>query len=157
MNIENLMDKFGASPLLVVLTQDQLQKFFDAGDEVEFKDGEVIVAKNSPGDALFLIMSGKVRISLGEEHDSDIATLSDEQTLHQQYEGDFFGEMALVDFELRSASVIAVGEVKLFRISRQSLFEIFRDDVDMQVVLLSNIARILARRLRRTNEIISKG
>ncbi|MBL4889963.1 MAG: cyclic nucleotide-binding domain-containing protein [Candidatus Lindowbacteria bacterium] len=150
-----LMAQFETSPLLVGLTEDQLETFFAVGEEIKFGDGDQIIQKGSPGDALYLIVGGRVRIALADGVEVE-TTLSSEDTLQEQYAGDFFGEMSIVDFEMRSADVYAVGETRVYRMPREKLFEMFAKDIDVQVVLLSNIARILARRLRTTNQHLKK-
>lgn len=145
------MEIFGSlqeSPLLVALTDDQIRKVQEGSAVETHADDAVIVRRDSPGDALYLILKGRVLIESAP--DMPITTLSGEKTMHEQYEGDFFGEMAILDHEPRSADVRAVGEAIVLKVSRDRLYELFATDTDLQVVLLTNVARILSRRLRRT-------
>jgi cAMP-dependent protein kinase regulator len=140
------MQPIEESPLLVALTASQVSRFVAAGQEVRHVDGEVIVREGTPGDAFYLILSGRVRISVGGG--GALTVLSGDGTLHAQYEGDFFGEMSILDHEMRSATVTAEGEVLLFRVGKEELFGLFGEDPDFQIVFLMNLSRILSRRLR---------
>lgn len=79
-------------------------------------DGEVIIRQDTPGDSLFLIARGVVRVSHKTNGISkDIATL---------IAGDFFGEMALLNNEQRTATVRAVTPCSLYELRRKDLKEI---------------------------------
>lgn len=135
------------SPLLVALTGEQIDRLLAVGRVESYRAGTDIIREGDPGDALYLILSGRVRISARNR--SDVAVLSGDATLQSQYEGDFFGEMSILDHEARSATVTSEGEVTVFRIGKEELFDLFASDVDFQVVLLTNVGRILSRRLRK--------
>lgn len=143
-------ERVADSPLLVALTPSQLAHFLAAGETRTYGRGEEIIAEGESGDALFVILRGSVSIHLPGQN--AMTTLSGDDTMDAQYEGDFFGEMSVLDHEPRSASVIAASDVvELFRISKERVFAIFATDMDFQVVFLLNMARILSRRLRLSN------
>jgi hypothetical protein len=106
---------------------------------MDFEPSASIVMEGEDGDALFIIMSGRVRVSRGEA------------TITHLGSGQHFGEMALVDKAPRSASVTAEGEAKLLRIRRQDFFDIVRKDHDVAVKLLWSFLSVLAERLRNTS------
>ncbi len=104
----------------------------------DFKAGEVIFNQGDPASELFVIKSGKVEIRLGNRR---LAALSDH---------DIFGEMALIDAAPRSATAVAVTDVKLVPVSeKQFLFMVGRTPH-----FALNVMRALARRLRATNSAI---
>jgi len=90
-------------------------------------------------------------VSINSREGKELTFLSSDTSLQAQYEGDFFGELSILDLENRSADVKAVNNLVLFKISREDLYSIFASDVDFQVVFLMNLSRILSRRLRRSN------
>lgn len=64
-----------------------------------FRKSQVIFEENTPGDTMYILRQGKVKILLGSRGGVEVGTL--------EVPGDFFGEMALIDGSLRSATTIA--------------------------------------------------
>lgn len=82
------------------------------------KTGEQIVKEGAPGDSMFIISTGEVRATVERGGQQlPVATLRD---------GDFFGEMAVLTGEPRSATVTAVKNTELLELSRENLREICR-------------------------------
>lgn len=107
------------------------------------KDG-IVLNQEDPGDALFIIKEGKVKVVLfGEE--------GKEFILSTLKGGDFFGEMSLLDGEPRSASVVAIKETTLLILERDDFLDFVRNSPDIAL----NILAELSRRLRRTDEKIA--
>jgi len=103
-----------------------------------FRRGEVIFHVGDPGDALFIIMSGEVKISLPSE-DGDEAILT---RLHQ---GDVFGELALLDGAPRSATATALGPVETVVLPRDRFRELIADEPAVRDALLASLAAELRR------------
>src|SRR5512141_1841859 len=79
----------------------------------DFAAGSVIVSQEEPGDALFVLVRGKVKVVLyGESGREVILSMF-------KAPGDFFGEMSLLDDEPRSATVIAAERSRLLVLSRR--------------------------------------
>jgi len=80
------------------------------------KVGEVIVREGDPGDSMFIVSTGEVRATiLRDGRQVPVATMKD---------GDFFGEMAVLTGEPRTATVTAVKSTELLELSREHLSEI---------------------------------
>lgn len=137
------------SPLTVALNEEQILLLLKSGKIENYKTGDVIIKEGEPGDSLYIILEGNVVIS--SPPDDELAKLSEADTLSAQYEGDFFGEMSIIDLEPRSATVNALKNVKVLKIKREKLGNIFSNDKDLQMILLINMTRTLSRRLRSTN------
>lgn len=146
---EKIREKLKESTALIGLTSDQLEAIARAGRLETFDDLQQIIHRDAPDKALYIILDGRVLVE--GENDLTLTTLSSEMTLQEQYEGDFFGEMAIVDHEPRSANVFSVGPTTTFVIEKEDLHHLFADDTALQVVILTNLARILSRRIRRGN------
>lgn len=115
-----------------------------SGEELYNRD-EVIFREGSKGEKLYIILDGKVRIS------KNIPGVG-EEALAILEKGDFFGEMALVDNEPRSADAKAhVNGTTVLTISRSVLNEILSVDVESAYQFLSILCRILTQRLREIN------
>jgi SulP family sulfate permease len=108
------------------------------------KAGEKIFARGETGDELFLIRRGAVRILLPLEgrEAHHLATFA---------RGDFFGEMAFLDREPRSADAVAYTDADLFVLSRRRFDGLADDHKRLGMNLLEGLARTLAIRLRRAN------
>jgi CRP-like cAMP-binding protein len=115
-----------------------------SGEELYNRD-EVIFREGAKGDKLYIILDGKVRIS------KNIPGVG-EEALAILEKGDFFGEMALVDNEPRSADAKAhANGTTVLTISRSVLNEILSVDVESAYQFLFILCRILTRRLREIN------
>lgn len=102
-------------------------------------DGKVIFNENEPGDRMYIIQEGNVRISKhigGREH---ILTVLGK--------GDFFGEMAIVNRTPRSAKAMAVGTVRLLSFDREG----FLGMIEKNGRLALNIIDKLCRRLQQAD------
>lgn len=100
--------------------------------EVKVDAGETIFEKGDPGDCLYIIIDGKVNVHDGEMVVNTLGKL------------EFFGEMAALDPEARSASVTAQEATSLFRLDREALSGLMAE----HPVIAQNIIHILSQRLR---------
>jgi CRP/FNR family transcriptional regulator, cyclic AMP receptor protein len=105
--------------------------------------GTPLFFRGDPGDAMYLIETGRVRISV-KDADGHDATLAD---LH---EGEFFGEMAILDEQPRSADATVVANTRLAVLSRSDFREFLHKNPDIALGILT----AMIRRLRRTDEIL---
>lgn len=95
------------------------------------------------GDAMYLIESGRVRISI---HDDD----KQEVTLAELAQGDFFGEMSIIDGRQRSADARVIEDARLAILSRDAFLSFVRSNPDVALEMLS----ALTDRLRRTDDLL---
>jgi CRP-like cAMP-binding protein len=103
-----------------------------------FRRGEVIFHQGDPGDALFVVVSGGVKISLPSEAGDEaiIATLSP---------GDFFGELALLDGAPRSATATALELTETMVLPRPRFRELVEGQPAMRDALFASLAGELRR------------
>ena len=108
-----------------------------------FQKGEVIFHQDDPGDRLFFVSEGLVKISIvaHDGRESDIALLSPT---------DCFGEMTVLDSGVRSATAIAMETTETMTLSREDFFDFLTDRSDVTLQIIS----LLVRRLRSTDEMI---
>ena len=98
-----------------------------------YNDGEVIVREGDEGDRMFVIQSGRAlvtRISGGQEI-----------PLTELKAGDFFGEMAIINREVRSATVRAVGEVRLLSIDKKNFLRRVHEDPSLAYQILQRMSQ----------------
>lgn len=118
------------------LTGDELIHLLESAEKCTFNAGETIVREGSTGAYLYVIIDGQAIV---RKHAHGKAA-----DLAQLEPGDSFGEMSLVDQELRSASVIADTPCILLRLSENSCWH----HPASSAKIYRNIARVLSRRLR---------
>ncbi|MDB5233250.1 MAG: hypothetical protein JWR44_243 [Hymenobacter sp.] len=104
--------------------------------EVSFQPEQEIFGKGSLGASLFIICEGEVSI------------VDDGQQLATFHQGDFFGELALLDTEPRSAAAIASTLVVAYRLDQEDFYEVMEERQEV----LRGILRVLCLRLRRQNK-----
>jgi CRP/FNR family transcriptional regulator, cyclic AMP receptor protein len=113
-------------------------------EPVTFRRGEVVFAEGEPGDTLYIITAGKVKIGRKSPDGRDsLITLMGPS--------DMFGELAIFDPGPRTSTVTALTELKTVVMSRSVLRSWIADRPEIAEQLL----RVLARRLRRTNDNLS--
>ena len=95
------------------------------------------------GDAMYLIESGRVRISIRDEDDHEL-------TLAELAQGDFFGEMSIIDGRQRSADASVIEDARFAILSRDAFLSFVRTNPDVALEMLS----ALTDRLRRTDELL---
>lgn len=132
-------------PLFESLRPEQLAKVAALAQERELPGGTFLFRENDPGDAMYVLLDGRVRISkmvegIGEEA---LAILEP---------GAFFGEMALIDDAPRSADAKAHVDCKLAEIRRDELEQLLFVDRELAHDLLWAFCRTLSARLRETND-----
>lgn len=110
-----------------------------------FKTGEQVVKEGEEGKSLFIIKSGKVKV-VGQESEEN------EEILALLKSGDHFGEIALIDNQPRSASIIANEDSTLMEISRDDLEELCGNNANLAVKIYKAFAIALCARLRDANE-----
>jgi uncharacterized membrane protein len=95
------------------------------------------------GDAMYQIESGRVRISIRDDDDAEV-------TLAELAQGDFFGEMAIIDGRQRSADAQVIEDANFAVLSRDAFLSFVRKKPDVALEMLS----ALTDRLRRTDELL---
>jgi serine/threonine protein phosphatase PrpC/CRP-like cAMP-binding protein len=137
------LEVLGGMPLFKYLSYAELVRVMNLASTREFATDELIFEEGEPGDAMYVVLSGVVRLDKGD------------QVLAQLDKGDHFGEMALVDRSPRSLSAIAAESTRALSIGRGDFYELIRKEPDLSVKLLWSFVQVLADRLRKTNMSLS--
>ncbi|MCA9675824.1 MAG: cyclic nucleotide-binding domain-containing protein [Kofleriaceae bacterium] len=130
-------------PLLARLDRHQLDLIADAGEVEHFAPGEEVVGEGRLGDALYLVLTGRVAVS---KVGHPLATLEP---------GDFFGEMSMLEPAPRSASVTATEPAYLFRLPQTAVQALIAREPAAAIALLVHMVKTLSERLRRANDTLS--
>ena len=109
-----------------------------------YQDGEVIVCQGDLGDCMYVVQEGQVEVYIQNQGDDiRLAILG---------EGDLFGEMAIFENEVRSASVRALGKVRLLTVDKQNFLRRVHQDPSLAFRLMQK----LSRNIRELNAEISR-
>ena len=114
--------------------------------EKKFKKGEMIIREGDMGDTLYILASGSVQIlrnTLGDEKYA-VVNLKAEQNV-------FFGEVALIDSDRRSASVMALEDCKTWVLTGKDYEKICEQEPRFGYLVTFRIAKRIASTLRNTN------
>jgi CRP-like cAMP-binding protein len=115
-----------------------------------YTDGEIIVRQGEKGGCMYVIQAGSVEVI--EESGGEELTLA---TLEA---GDFFGEMAIFEHEVRSATVRARGEARVLTVDRRTLMRRIQNDPTLAFNLLETMShriRLLDVELKRLNKLLA--
>ncbi len=106
----------------------------------DYGDGETIVRQGEVGDCMYVVQAGQVEVV----QDTDDGG---EQRLAVLEIGDFFGEMAVFEREVRSATVRAVGEARVLKVDKRTLLRRIKEDP----LLAVNLLQTMSGRIRELN------
>lgn len=141
----DLKNSLKSIPIFNDLTKHDLTSLINIIHNRSYVAGEFIFHQADPGIGLYLIREGEVEITRTNDFGKP-------NTLAVFTKGDFFGELALVDGEKRSASAIAKTTCKISVIFKPDLDEFIEKYPKKGIKILSGISTILALRLRKLNE-----
>jgi len=135
-----ILDDLKRVPLFADLAEAEISRFAEVTREREYPRNSVILFEDDPGDALYLVSHGQVKVVLIGEDGREVilSVLSD---------GDFFGEMSLIDDEPRSAHVIAMKDSHLLVLRRDD----FQAQVQQFPAIALKLLKVLVHRLRRAD------
>ena len=120
-------------PLFGELEETEQIEIWDHVLTRSYKKSNIILFEEDPGDSLFIIKEGKVKITrLSEEGKEVILSILGE--------GEFFGEMSLLDGESRSANVIALSDCEVFILKRDNFLNILKSSPQIAITLLEELA-----------------
>ena len=134
-------DFLATVPLFNGLERGEVQQFADLSREKTFPKGSVILFENDPGDSLFVVRAGRVKVVLIGEDGREVI-------LGVLGVGQHFGELSLIDEQPRSAHVIAMEDATLIVLRRED----FRKRVESSPSVAWQLLAELSRRLRRADD-----
>jgi len=133
-------DFLATIPLFSGLPEDELERFAELTRERSYPKGSVILFQDDPGDSLFVLRAGRVKVVLIGEDGREVILGVLEPGAH-------FGELALIDDQPRSAHVIAMEDAQLLVLRRED----FRRRVEANPTVAWALLTELSRRLRRAD------
>ncbi len=132
------------SPLFRNLDETERAQILIIGQVKSYKGNDFIFREGDPGDGLYIVVKGSVRISKHSPTGEEALTVLEPHA--------FFGEMALIDFSARAADAIAHEGTELFFIPLKDLRNLIESHHHLALKVLYSLCEVLAQRLRETNE-----
>lgn len=123
-------------PIFSELPDEALEKIEKTGTRKSFNKNDVILMEEESGTALFVIVTGKVKVARSSNDGREVI-------LTILTDSDFFGEMAILDGLTRSATVTATEETELFMLQRNDFMNLLHEHPEISIVLLQELTRRL--------------
>ncbi len=110
-----------------------------------YQDGEEIICEGEQGNCMFVIQAGEVEVIIAGEGGQEIR-------LAVRREGEFFGEMAIFDRDVRSATVRALGEARVLTVDKKNFMRRVHEDPSLAFRLVETMSR----RIRELGEEVAR-
>jgi CRP-like cAMP-binding protein len=120
-------DVLARLPLFASVGKRQLRKIAELAQFREYDAGDVVVQTGDAPDGFYLILGGRAKV-VGRPRARTLET------------GAYFGEMALLDGEPRSATVTALGELQTMRLPRKPFLKLLKDEPTIGIAMLEELA-----------------
>lgn len=127
-------------PFFSQLSPDELERLTQSLRRKRFPRGEVIFHEDDPGNALYIVVSGSVKIVRRAEDGRELI-------LSLITPGNYFGELSLLDGEPRSADAIAVEASELLLLPRDQFFRVLEESPGAAIRMLGTLSRRYVRHL----------
>ncbi|MEI6306418.1 MAG: cyclic nucleotide-binding domain-containing protein [Deltaproteobacteria bacterium] len=141
-DVNTTIDLLARVPLFEDLSRRELAALERILHRREYICGEMIFREGERGMGMYIVQKGKVAITSEAEN----------QELFELKDGDFFGEVALLDESPRSATAVAKTDCSVFGFFQPDLFGIIARDSRLGVKIVLRVARFVGQRLRQANE-----
>ena len=145
-NSDPILKALEKVPIFENLSDKELKNIAQLTHEREYKSTEYVFKKHAPAEGMYVILEGNIEIKDPES----------EKIFAKLHSGDFFGELALLDEEPRSASAICTVPSRLIGFFRTDLLTLINRYPELGNKILLNLSRVLGERLRETNKNIIK-
>jgi len=114
-------------PLFSRVPKRHLRKIADLASFASYAPGDIVIQSGEPGNAFFVVLSGTARV-VGKPRARLLRT------------GDYFGEMALIDGEARSATITAASELQAMRLPRRPFLKVLEDEPGIAIGMMVELA-----------------
>ena len=139
-------DELKGCPLFYEMYEKEIEKIVKRGLVTTFESGESVVCDGEEGNEIFVVLEG--RLVVQKKTAAGIIKIA------PLVKGDVFGELVLLDDKIRSADIISEDISHILQLSYGQIFQLYEKEPRIFGVLLLNVSRLLAKRLKATNKII---
>lgn len=142
MSVESKDIDFCNFPIFQGLSSEAIQELIAHGQRLSYEEDMPIIVSSDKGKTFYVILEGMAKVTLHRLPENDISLIL-------LKEGDFFGEMALLESSFsRTATVMSMSKIDVLIIERDNFFDVMRAHPDLAL----NLARGLGQRIRQMNE-----
>lgn len=128
-------------PLLADLSPADLKRVAAIATEHHLLDGEIIFEQDEPGDEMYVVVSGEVRVLVKNDRHEN-------KEVARRTAGETVGEMSVISGSLRSATLTAAGDVHLLCLDQKSFEGLLRERPEVSLAVM----RMLCERLRQATQ-----
>ncbi|HEY88950.1 MAG TPA: cyclic nucleotide-binding domain-containing protein [Thermoflexia bacterium] len=132
--LDKTMSALGRASLFQSLSKSQLERLAQRFVEREYEAAEAIVSQGKGGEGFFVIVAGEAKV-VRETLDGDKVVVNEFAA------GDYFGELALLDEGLRTASVITTAPTSCLVLTRWDFLGLLKSDAAIAVAILQELAK----------------
>ncbi len=145
----NIFTTLKKVPVFSDLTPKELTEVEKIVHRRRYKKNETIIHAGDPGLGMYIIVNGSVEVVEEDEK-------AGKRTLAKLSDGSFFGDMALLDEDPRSASAIALVDSDIMGFFRPDFLDLIYRKPKLGIKVLLALAKVIGKRLRHTNELLAK-
>jgi CRP/FNR family cyclic AMP-dependent transcriptional regulator len=125
-----------AVPLFDGLNRRHIKRLAHVSEVADFMADHTIVREGEPGDAFYVVLAGQAKVT------------SNGKLVNRVLPGDHFGEISLLDGDVRTASVISETPMTLLMLQRSRFVKALREEPDIAMNLLASLAKQIRRTTR---------
>lgn len=129
-----------SSPLFYELFDKEVDAIIENCQVMSLEKGQKVFSENDEGDEIFIILTGACAV---QKSGLNLVELG---------KGDLFGEMVLLDERRRTADVVATTYTDILVLSYGNIFDLYKKNPRIFSILILNLSRLLAKRLKDTSE-----
>ncbi|TNE45814.1 MAG: cyclic nucleotide-binding domain-containing protein [Deltaproteobacteria bacterium] len=141
---EKMLKVLAQTPIFEGFSRSKLVRLQRILHERRFRAGETIFEMGEPGVGMYVIVEGEVSVTI-------VSELGEEEEVARLSQGQTFGDLALIENHLRSASVRAVTSTQLFGLIRSEFLDFLSNDPALGVEFLMRLLKMVGDRLHHTN------
>ncbi len=131
-------------PIFGGIREEILEFILKTAEMVTMSAGDYFFHEHDAGNAIFVLEHGRAAVTKSWK--------AREYLLMELHDGDCFGEMSLIDFGPRTASVIALDACIAIKLSCSNILRIYQQDMEQFIMIQMNMGREVSRRLRKMDE-----
>jgi CRP-like cAMP-binding protein len=147
MDISQMVDLLGRTELFAALDEPTRRRIASGATQTTFAKGRTIFVQDEPGDRMFVLASGAVKLVVRSRH-GEIVELA------RHWPPAVFGQLALLDGGPRSASAEAIEESLLLGITRDQLIDLLQSNNGLVDGLLRSLGQLVRRANRQTTDLV---